>query len=185
MDVGVSSIAAMIARSRRWCTGGGIWNRCPWTKVATEREELVNLNPGAWRPRRRDGGIFTLKFTERPFRPRPGILKVGTRREQPLSRLLPLRHRGGAATAAGRGRAGSPSWGRHRAEKRLLLQRIPRTSQFAFEGSRLGCGLSVRACLGSCCTCAQDTRSSKRFCGSCCRIRCIRLDYTRRDRFRL
>ena len=102
MDVGVSSIAAMIARSRRWCTGGGIWNRCPWTKVATEREELVNLNPGAWRPRRRDGGIFTLKFTERPFRPRPGILKVGTRREQPLSRLLPLRpprrrcHRGRA-----------------------------------------------------------------------------------------
>ncbi len=55
-------------------------------KVATEREELVNLNPAARRPRRRDGGIL---FAERPFR--PGILKVGTRREQPLSRLLPLR----------------------------------------------------------------------------------------------
>ena len=47
------------------------------------------------------------------------------------------------------------------------------TSYFAFEGSRFGCGPSARACLGSCCTCTQDTRSSKLLCGSCCRIRCI------------
>ena len=59
------------------------------------------------------------------------------------------------------------------------IHRIRRISRFAFEGSRPGCGPSVRACLRNWCTCVQDTRSSKRFCGSCCRMRCILLAYIR------
>jgi hypothetical protein len=53
------------------------------------------------------------------------------------------------------------------------FHRIRRISRFAFEGNRSGCGPSVRACLHNRRTCALDARSSLRFCGSCCRIRCI------------
>jgi hypothetical protein len=56
---------------------------------------------------------------------------------------------------------------------------IRRISRFPFEGSRFGCGPLVRACLRNWCTCVLDTRSSKRFCESCCRIRCIRFEYIR------
>ena len=40
------------------------------------------------------------------------------------------------------------------------------------ENDRLTC-TRVRACLCNWCTYVLDTRSSKRFCESCCRIRCI------------
>jgi hypothetical protein len=48
--------------------------------------------------------------------------------------------------------------------------RFRRISRFPFECSRFGCGPSIQACLGNWCNCVTDTRSSERFCGSCCRI---------------
>ncbi len=53
------------------------------------------------------------------------------------------------------------------------FRRILRISWFPLEGSHFGCGPSARACHRNRCTCAEGTQSAKRFCGSCCRIRCI------------
>ena len=57
--------------------------------------------------------------------------------------------------------------------KALLWVVLPRSLHLCIRDNHFGCGPSARACLGNCCTCVQDTRRSKRFCGSCCRIRCM------------